>query len=138
MSSTDFTIDQSDLEKLNDKDKAELRQFFSNEEQRTRIQARTLPPPPPPNHPSPESTTTKLTPLSASETHELTAICWKKCITSTTTSGSTTSGFFRSSSSGNNNALDKNEQTCLAQCVDRFMDANLATMKHLASLRQQS
>jgi import inner membrane translocase subunit TIM8 len=47
MSSSDFTIDQADLEKLNDKDKAELRQFFSNEEQRARIQARnTLPPPP--------------------------------------------------------------------------------------------
>lgn len=41
MSSTDFNIDQSDLEKLNDKDKAELRQFFSNEEHRARIQART-------------------------------------------------------------------------------------------------
>jgi import inner membrane translocase subunit TIM8 len=39
-SSTDFNIDQSDLEKLNDKDKAELRQFFGNEEHRARIQAR--------------------------------------------------------------------------------------------------
>ncbi|KAK3902043.1 hypothetical protein C8A05DRAFT_34269 [Staphylotrichum tortipilum] len=114
MSSSDFTIDQADLEKLNDKDKAELRQFFSNEEQRARIQA---------------------------QTHELTAICWKKCISSTSTSasGGGSGGFFRSSSSAaGNNALDKNEQTCLAQCVDRFMDANLATMKHLASLRQQS
>jgi import inner membrane translocase subunit TIM8 len=39
-SSSDFSIDQSDLEKLNDKDKAELRQFFSNEEQRARVHAR--------------------------------------------------------------------------------------------------
>lgn len=39
-SSDDFTIEQSDIEKLNDKDKAELRQFFSNEQQRTRIQSR--------------------------------------------------------------------------------------------------
>jgi import inner membrane translocase subunit TIM8 len=42
-----------------------------------------------------------------------------------------TSGTFRSG------ALDKGEQSCLANCVDRFMDANLATMKHLASMRQQ-
>ncbi|KAH6627877.1 Tim10/DDP family zinc finger-domain-containing protein [Chaetomium tenue] len=95
MSSTDFTIDQTDIEKLNDKDKTELRQFFANEEHRSRIQ---------------------------SQTHELTGICWKKCVTS---------GTFRSG------ALDKSEQGCLANCVDRFMDANLATMKHLASMRQQ-
>ncbi|KAK3302082.1 Tim10/DDP family zinc finger-domain-containing protein [Chaetomium strumarium] len=93
-SSSDFSIDQSDLEKLNDKDKAELRQFFSNEEQRARVHA---------------------------QTHELTTICWKKCITSSVRSG----------------ALDKGEQTCLANCVDRFMDANLLTMKHLRDMRQQ-
>ncbi|KAL2156076.1 hypothetical protein VTH82DRAFT_821 [Thermothelomyces myriococcoides] len=94
MSSSDFSIEQSDLEKLSEKDKTELRQFFANEEQRSRIQ---------------------------SQTHELTGICWKKCITSTIKSG----------------ALDKSEKTCLANCVDRFMDANLATMRHLASMRQQ-
>ncbi|GAB1320582.1 Mitochondrial import inner membrane translocase subunit tim8 [Madurella fahalii] len=92
-SSTDFSIEQSDLDKLNDKDKSELRQFFANEEQRARIQ---------------------------SQTHELTGLCWKKCVT----------GNIKS------NALDKGEQTCLANCVERFMDANFATMKHLASLRQ--
>jgi import inner membrane translocase subunit TIM8 len=43
MSSTDFNIDQSDIEKLNDKDKTELRQFFANEEHRARIQSRTFP-----------------------------------------------------------------------------------------------
>lgn len=40
MSSSDFSIEQSDLEKLSDKDKTELRQFFANEEQRSRIQSR--------------------------------------------------------------------------------------------------
>jgi import inner membrane translocase subunit TIM8 len=55
------------------------------------------------------------------ETHELTSICWKKCIAPRSSGG----------------ALDKTEQSCLANCVDRFMDANLATMKHLASMRQQ-
>ncbi|KAK4106611.1 hypothetical protein N658DRAFT_414665 [Parathielavia hyrcaniae] len=95
-SSSDFNIDQSDIEKLNDKDKTELRQFFANEEQRARIQ---------------------------SQTHELTSICWKKCVAS--------GGTLRSG------ALDKSEQTCLANCVDRFMDANLATLKRLATMRDQ-
>lgn len=60
------------------------------------------------------------------ETHELTAICWKKCVAGNTSSSALRSG-----------ALDKGEQGCLANCVDRFMDANLATMRHLASMRQQ-
>jgi import inner membrane translocase subunit TIM8 len=51
----------------------------------------------------------------------LTTICWKKCVTSSVRSG----------------ALEKGEQTCLANCVDRFMDANLLTMKHLRDMRQQ-
>ncbi|KAL2260879.1 hypothetical protein VTK26DRAFT_5008 [Humicola hyalothermophila] len=87
-----FSIEQSDIEKLNDKDKAELRQFFTSEEQRSRIR---------------------------SQTHVLTDMCFKKCVGSSVRSGS----------------LDKSEQTCLANCVDRFMDANLATVKHLASMR---
>jgi hypothetical protein len=34
------TLEQTDLDKLNEKDKAELRQFIANEQQRTRIQSR--------------------------------------------------------------------------------------------------
>ncbi|KAK4123715.1 hypothetical protein N657DRAFT_532940, partial [Parathielavia appendiculata] len=94
-SSSDFSLDQSDIEKLNDKDKAELRRFLANEGQRAHIQ---------------------------SQTHELTSMCWKKCVTSST---------IRSG------ALDKSEQTCLANCVDRFMDANHVTLKHLESMRQR-
>jgi hypothetical protein len=41
-SSSDLGIDQSDIDKLNDKDKAELRQFFNNEQQRAHIQSRML------------------------------------------------------------------------------------------------
>jgi hypothetical protein len=98
--------------------------------------SRPHPPPPPPTpqppFPNPTNPKTKLTTPPKTETHELTAICWKKCVTNTTTGGSV---FGRSSGGGS--ALDKAEQTCLANCVDRFMDANLATMKHLASMRQQ-
>jgi hypothetical protein len=41
MSSSDFSVDQFDLEKLNEKDRAELSQFFANETQRSKIQSRT-------------------------------------------------------------------------------------------------
>lgn len=120
------TIDQADLDRLTDKDKQDLRQFIQNEQQRTRIQARmrpTLPPPPPPlpvlcvlmllpraNH----------NPLSRTESHDLTETCFKKCVT----------GSFK------NGKLDKGEETCLANCVDRFMDVSVLAVKHLQSMRQ--
>lgn len=44
------TIDQADLDRLTDKDKQDLRQFIQNEQQRTRIQARTRLPPPCDHH----------------------------------------------------------------------------------------
>ncbi|KAK3944692.1 hypothetical protein QBC46DRAFT_404253 [Diplogelasinospora grovesii] len=90
-----YRIEQSDLDRLNDKDKGELRQFITNEQQRTRIQA---------------------------QTHGLTDICWKKCVTGSTVKSGT---------------LDKSESGCLENCVQRFLDVNLTTMKHLASMRQQ-
>jgi len=89
----DSSLQQADLDKLNDKDKSELRQFLTNNEQRARIQQ---------------------------QSHVLTDVCWKKCVT----------GGIKGS------ALDKNEQGCLANCVDRFFDVNLLTMKHLANMRQ--
>ncbi|KAK5997408.1 Mitochondrial import inner membrane translocase subunit TIM8 [Cladobotryum mycophilum] len=92
MNSAQTSMENLDLEKLNDKDKTELRQFLANEQQRSQIQ---------------------------SQTHGLTQICWKKCIT------------------GNikNSKLDKPEETCLANCVDRFLDMNFLTMKHLNNMR---
>lgn len=53
------------------------------------------------------------------ETHALTEICWTKCITSSIKSSK----------------LDSGEEKCLASCVDRFLDVNMLTMKHLANLR---
>jgi import inner membrane translocase subunit TIM8 len=41
MSAQQLSIDNADLEKLNDKDRTELRQFLANEQQRSQIQART-------------------------------------------------------------------------------------------------
>ncbi|KAL6398933.1 import inner membrane translocase subunit TIM8 [Ilyonectria robusta] len=41
MSSSQINLENADLEKLNDKDKTDLRQFLANEQQRSQIQART-------------------------------------------------------------------------------------------------
>ncbi|KZL82276.1 tim10 ddp family zinc finger [Colletotrichum incanum] len=92
MDSSRSALENSDLDKLNDKDKLELRQFLANEQQRSQIQ---------------------------SQTHALTEICWKKCVT----------GSIR------NSKLDKGEEGCLANCVDRFLDVNFLTMKHLNNMR---
>lgn len=57
------------------------------------------------------------------QTHNLTDKCWKKCVAP--------SGTIKSDS------LSSSEQSCMANCVERFMDVNLATLKHLSSIRQQ-
>ncbi|KAK4198196.1 Tim10/DDP family zinc finger-domain-containing protein [Triangularia verruculosa] len=90
--SSALNLDQADIERLNDSDKGELRQFFANEEQKSKIQ---------------------------SQSHALTSLCWKKCMTSST---------FRSG------ALDNGEKACLANCVERFMDVNMATVRQLAGM----
>jgi len=87
MESTQSTIDMA---KLSDHDKAELRQFLSNEQQRH---------------------------LLHQQTHTLTEMCWKKCITGTVRGAK----------------LDKTEEGCMANCVERFLDLNLVTIKHLGN-----
>ncbi|KAJ3499631.1 hypothetical protein NLG97_g193 [Lecanicillium saksenae] len=53
------------------------------------------------------------------ETHKLTQTCWKKCVTSNI----------------KNSKLDSSEETCLANCVERFLDLNSLTLKHLNNMR---
>ncbi|EGP84934.1 unnamed protein product [Zymoseptoria tritici ST99CH_1A5] len=55
-----------------------------------------------------------------SAVHMLTDKCFKKCITSKITSG----------------ALDRSEEPCMRNCVDRFMDASGAVIRHLEQMRQ--
>lgn len=55
------------------------------------------------------------------DTHALTEVCWKKCMTGTIRGGK----------------LDKSEETCLANCVERVLDINFLTVKHLEKMRQQ-
>ncbi|KYK61894.1 Zn-finger protein [Drechmeria coniospora] len=92
MNAAQTGVENLDLEKLNDQDKADLRQFLANEQQRSQIQ---------------------------SQTHNLTQICWKKCMP------------------GNvkNSKLDKSEEGCIVNCVDRFLDLNFLTIKHLNNMR---
>ncbi|KAJ3540877.1 hypothetical protein NM208_g4864 [Fusarium decemcellulare] len=92
MSAQQISIDNADLERLNDSDRNELRQFLANEQQRSHIQA---------------------------QTHSLTQMCWSKCV----------------QGSIKNSKLDKSEETCLANCVERFLDVNYLTMKHLNGMR---
>lgn len=54
------------------------------------------------------------------ESHDLTEMCFKKCVTSTI----------------KNNKLDGSEESCLSNCVDRFMDVSMLSVKHLQSMRQ--
>lgn len=51
--------------------------------------------------------------------HHLTQTCFKKCITSSIRSGK----------------LDRGEEACLQNCMDRFMDANFVVLRHLEALR---
>ncbi|KAH7308223.1 Tim10/DDP family zinc finger protein [Stachybotrys elegans] len=81
-------VNESDIERLTDKDKVELRQFLANEEQRAQIQA---------------------------QTHHVTQLCWKKCVTGPIKQGT----------------LDRSEESCMSNCVDRFFDLSLFTMKHI-------
>ncbi|KAI4185382.1 MAG: hypothetical protein LQ346_005913 [Caloplaca aetnensis] len=47
--------------------------------------------------------------------HTLTDICWTKCISGAPSSGK----------------LSSKEESCASNCVERFMDANTAVLRHL-------
>ncbi|OJJ89506.1 Tim10/DDP family zinc finger protein [Aspergillus glaucus CBS 516.65] len=53
--------------------------------------------------------------------HHLADVCWKKCITGKVSSG----------------RLDRTEEACAQNCVERWMDTNLSVLKHLEALRGQ-
>ncbi|KAI4870913.1 Tim10/DDP family zinc finger-domain-containing protein [Hypoxylon rubiginosum] len=90
---SDINLNNFDLSTLSEKDKAEIRQTLSGEDQKSRLQA---------------------------TVHSLTDTCFRKCITSTIRSGK----------------LDKNEESCMANCADRFVDVSRLTIEHLQRLRE--
>jgi import inner membrane translocase subunit TIM8 len=51
--------------------------------------------------------------------HELNSVCFKKCITGRMSQGTLTGG----------------EDTCMKNCVDRYMDANMMIIKNLEKMR---
>ncbi|KAK5166257.1 Mitochondrial import inner membrane translocase subunit tim8 [Saxophila tyrrhenica] len=51
--------------------------------------------------------------------HNLTDMCFKKCVTSKISAGT----------------LDRSEQPCVQNCVDRYMDANMTVIRHLEQMR---
>ncbi|KAK4957817.1 Mitochondrial import inner membrane translocase subunit tim8 [Elasticomyces elasticus] len=53
--------------------------------------------------------------------HSLTDICFRKCITAKMSSGK----------------LDRTEEPCMQNCVDRFMDANMTVLRQLEQMRTQ-
>lgn len=133
---------QIDISKLNAADRKELNQFLTNEAQKSNIQQSKyqyitgipispLDYPPqtgivfdPSHSHSPHgvrlfSGDPWLTFLIA--VHHLADVCWKKCVTGKISSG----------------RLDRAEETCAQNCVERWMDANLAVLKHLETLRGQ-
>ncbi|KAI7892311.1 Tim10/DDP family zinc finger-domain-containing protein [Mucor mucedo] len=52
--------------------------------------------------------------------HNMTDTCWDKCISKV------------------NNKLDRSEEACLANCVDRFLDTSLFIVKRLEDMRSSS
>lgn len=51
--------------------------------------------------------------------HNLTDVCFKKCVTANISSA----------------RLERQEESCGRNCVERFLDANLSVVKHLENLR---
>jgi hypothetical protein len=141
-------IANADLSKLSDRDKQELQQFAMNEGQKARIQSCmfwflflfTS------HHPGvtfvfhhvsqprlpflfytyfpDQARTTCNNQLTCCVTdiaiHSLTDTCFRKCIPAGTVK---------------NGKLDKYEEPCMRQCVDRFLDANMVVLRELERLR---
>ncbi|KIX10097.1 uncharacterized protein Z518_01178 [Rhinocladiella mackenziei CBS 650.93] len=93
MADAELNINQEDLTRLTPGQQRELRVFLESESQKAQIQ---------------------------STIHDLTDVCFKKCITGSMSTGK----------------LTTKEENCMANCVERFLDSHLAILKHLDTLRQ--
>lgn len=136
---------QFDISRLSASDRNELNQFLQNETQKSSIQQsaslykffllvnRLFPfldvgcesPNDADPNPIPSSSRNALLFIKQANiyitaVHHLTEVCFKKCVTSRITT----------------NKLAPAEESCAQNCVNRWMDANLAIVKHLDNLRQ--
>ncbi|OSS45501.1 hypothetical protein B5807_10303 [Epicoccum nigrum] len=107
-----------DVTRLSDADKQQLQQFAINEGQKARIQSCTS---------YPEDLEKSIffcflanDGVGKIAIHSLTDTCFRKCIPA---------GGIK------NGKLDKYEEPCMRQCVDRFLDANLVVLRELERLR---
>ncbi|CCU77383.1 putative Mitochondrial import inner membrane translocase subunit tim-8 [Blumeria hordei DH14] len=126
MDSSNLTTAETDFSKLSANDKQELRQFIANENQKAVIQNCTcfttysllslLP------FLSCMHRNVLIVPGASTAIHVLTDVCWRKCIPGAIRGGK----------------LDKNEENCAQNCVERFMDAKFTFLTHLDKLRQQT
>lgn len=109
---------QQGLQNLSAKDKQELNQFIVGETQKAQVQSSASPYPVLHMRAGASLHLHMLThPTTA--IHELNSVCFKKCITGRMAQGS----------------LERNEDTCMKNCVDRYMDANMMIIKHLERMR---
>ncbi|KAH0609982.1 uncharacterized protein H6S33_012528 [Morchella sextelata] len=86
---------------FNDKDRKELQQFIENEQQKSKFQTSKFP--------------MKSFQFEIPDVHNLTDMCWSKCMTSKITG----------------TAIDKSENSCLENCVNRFIDSQKTIVKQL-------
>lgn len=141
MDTSSLSQSNLDLSKLSDYDKRDLQQQIGNEMQKAKIQECKSPlfsfrpciypplPPffllpfSPPFHPTPTHPTSqsiKSVEINGNiAIHNLTDICWTKCITGGISSGK----------------MSGKEESCAANCVERFLEANTAVLKHLERMR---
>ncbi|KIW70978.1 hypothetical protein PV04_03204 [Phialophora macrospora] len=94
MDDGEININPEDINRLSDREKRELQIFLQGETQKAQVQK---------------------------QIHELTEMCFKKCITGSISSGK----------------LAGKEESCMTNCVNRLFDSNLVILKHLEALRQQ-
>ncbi|EXJ83830.1 hypothetical protein A1O1_07457 [Capronia coronata CBS 617.96] len=92
MDDIDLNITQQDLTRLTPGEQQQLQNFVQIQIKRAEIQK---------------------------NIHEMTEMCFKKCVTSSISTGK----------------LAPKEETCMSNCVERFLDTNTVILKHLDALR---
>lgn len=103
---------QERVDRMTDTEKRDLQSKVTNEIQKAKIHESTLSP----------LLFIGFSNVPQTGVHDLTNTCWPKCITGSITSGQ----------------LDKNEEGCIRNCVDRFMDASDNIVNHLSKLQGRS
>lgn len=111
------------ISNMSDADKLDLQNSVNNEMQKMKIQEGDEHCPCPPKMLSGFLFSSTLIVANISmvlaAVHNLTDVCFKKCVTANISSA----------------RLERQEESCGRNCVERFLDANLSVVKHLESLR---